>query len=217
MKNIFTIVVFSLFLSFSATGQSLLGIEAGYGGYLFNSENDLTILQDHPVHTFYVLGLNYGFDINENWSLSMDYDFRSGGQDRVFQQTIFDQNGYPTDKTINYDYELLHHSFDLIMKTNSNSDWFSWGFGPSLVITNRKLGEGTNIYDKLASSALGICGTFEMKEPVKFNLDRMTYNFQAKMRYSHSVWFDEGIRKLDGYHQDFVSFQVGVKFLFRLD
>jgi len=215
MKHLLSVIILTFLLSFSGKSQSLIGIEAGYGTYLSNSENDLSVLTDHKIWGFYVLGINYGLNISDDFLLSVDYDFRSSNSGRIIKYELRDDNNNFL-RNIDYDYKLINHSFDLVIKTDDKSDVVNYGIGPSFVITNRILGEGTDIYDKLASSAIGVCGVVELREPFKLNVDPFTYSFQLKLRYSHSVWFDKGIRKLDGYKQEFVSVQVGLKILLKL-
>jgi hypothetical protein len=33
---------------------------------------------------------------------------------------------------------------------------------------------------------------------------------KLKLRYTYSIWFDEGIRKLDNYHQEFLTSQLSL-------
>lgn len=35
-----------------------------------------------------------------------------------------------------------------------------------------------------------------------------------KLRYTHSIWFDEGLRKLDDYNQEFFVVQLSLGFAY---
>jgi hypothetical protein len=36
------------------------------------------------------------------------------------------------------------------------------------------------------------------------------FTSKLKIRYTYSIWFDEGIRNLDNYHQEFLATQISV-------
>ncbi len=215
MKKL-NLILCILFINSFVNAQSFLGVEAGYGGYLLNSENDLHLLADHKMSDYYIGGLTYQFPINSDYSLSADYNFTSRTIEGLYKSEIRDDNNEYVG-TVNTDYSLLHHSFDFILKSQDESKKVSYGLGPTFVITNRILGENTNWFDKLASSGLGVCGTLEVLEPISLNSDQFTYTVQVKLKYTHSVWFDKGIRKLDGYMQEFVMLQLSFKWLYILN
>lgn len=215
MKKL-TFILCIFFINSFINAQSFLGVEAGYGGYLLNSENDLHLLADHKMTDYYFGGLTYQFPINSDYSLSADYNFTSRTIEGLYENEFWDDNMTYL-RTVNTDYTLLHHSYDFVLKSLDDSKKVSYGFGPTFVITNRILGEGTDWYDKLASSGIGVCATLELVEPLQIDSDNLTYNIQAKLRYTHSVWFDKGIRKLDGYKQEFVMLQLSFKWLYILN
>ena len=78
--------------------------------------------------------------------------------------------------------------------------------------------EGANLdlYDKLASSCAGI-NAF-IRYLIFFNEQEKDLFFTSilKLRYTHSIWFDEGLRKLDNYKQEFftANLSVGIGFNF---
>ncbi|MGE5846165.1 MAG: hypothetical protein ACM34O_05540 [Ignavibacteria bacterium] len=113
------------------------------------------------------------------------------------------------------DASLINHNIDLAY-IGIISPYFSWGLGPSFVITNRII-EIDNpdaeaitllLYDKLASSGLGANAFIDFSVPFSETENYFFFSSEIKFRYTHSIWFDEGIRNLDNYKQEFLVFTL---------
>ncbi len=64
--------------------------------------------------------------------------------------------------------------------------------------------------DKLASSGLGVNGFLEFSISLDNSGIYFFFTSKLKIRYTYSIWFDEGIRNLDNYHQEFLATQISV-------
>jgi hypothetical protein len=113
------------------------------------------------------------------------------------------------------DVSLINHTFDFSYLDNI-SKYFIVGVGPSFIITNRTidvkhpLGNTLSLYDKLASSGLGLNGFITFSIPLDKNENYFFFTSKLKFRYTYSIWFDEGLRNLDNYHQEFFTTEISV-------
>lgn len=207
MNSFFLIILFSLTMSPLLLCQDKIGVGAGYGNYLLNSENDLQLLQENTFSGYFVWGLHYEYRYNQEYSFSFDYDYKSTEIDNVYEIVHTNSQGDILGvKGLNY--SLINHNFDLLLKYQNDDQLLVYGIGPAFVITNRTLYLTNTFNDMLASSGIGLCGTLDIPEPLKLDTEPFTYTIQAKLRYTHSIWFDEGIRNLDGYSQNFLNLQI---------
>jgi hypothetical protein len=207
---ILTISVF--ILKFEIFAQNQMWVSTGYGRYLINSENSMKVLEDEKVKSFVNFGFGYQREDIVGFTISLNYNY--------FQNTIKDaMNFIWTDQTGNNlgeftgDYALINHTFDLNYCAVIDEK-FSYGFGPSFVITNRVLDINlpssfyTELYDKLASSGLGLSGFIKVSVPFNEKNEYFFFTSKVKLRYTYSIWFDEGLRKLDDYYQEFFTVQL---------
>ncbi|MGE5683067.1 MAG: hypothetical protein ACM34K_19570 [Bacillota bacterium] len=195
--------------------QNRFSLDIGYGNYLSNSENSLRIMGDEKYRSYIFYGFSFQKEDLYGLNLMLEYSYNNIKKDDIIK---FYQTGEASPEIIgsfNGDMTLICHNIDLSYIKNIGKN-FSLGAGPSFVITNRifeidrKLTIDTrqvSLYDKLASSGLGLSGFLMFSLPLTED-QKLFLNSKLKLRYTHSVWFDKGIRNLDDYNQDFLTAQI---------
>lgn len=207
MKLIFVILI--LIYTNQSFSQNSISFVPGIGYFILNSENDLTILEKKKLEEFYFFGLSYESIYFENYKISIDYSFCKNDKDGIVKMAQTSPTGEILG-TSPIDYFLIHHTLDFLFMNQWEESEIYLGLGPSFILTNRGLKFSPYFEDILASYGVGLCSTIET--------DLQTFNsFSmrgiAKLRYTHSIWHDEGIRKLSGYKQEFISAQLGIRFM----
>ncbi len=48
----------------------------------------------------------------------------------------------------------------------------------------------------------------ELYVPINRSKKYFFFTSKLKFRYTHSIWFDKGIRNLDDYHQEYFTVQI---------
>jgi hypothetical protein len=90
-------------------------------------------------------------------------------------------------------------------------DIFSYGFGPSFSVVNRSIIiDHDNFIDRLASFNIGLIGLIDMRIPFSDNMDYLYFYSGLKFRYLHGFFYDEGLRDLDDYEQNFVTANLAI-------
>jgi len=216
-KYTFIIVCF-LFLPGIIHSQSRVSLNAGYGNYLFSSENSTRIMGDKKFRSHFVSELSYQ---NENLfgiNLMLDFNYHEITQRNVVEFFVTGEDNPEIVDSYGVDLSLVSFNFDLSY-VGSISNNFSFGLGPSFCIINRivKMDEGIvtignirgslYLYDKLASSGLGANGFIMFNIPIMVD-SKFFITSKVKFRYVHSIWFDKGIRNLDNYKQEFITAQI---------
>lgn len=227
MKKLFLLTIITIFLSSgNAFSQNRISVNAGYGYYLQNSENDLKIMGDKKFSTLFSFGADYERLNILGMHLSLGYNYSSVTEENVIEFPYTGEAGPDIIGSYGADLTFTTHCIDLsyISRIHKN---FAFGAGPSFIIINRILeideqrinvgGQSYTLgfYDKLASSALGVNGFLQFTLPLKAD-NKLFVNSKLKFRYAHSIWFDEGIRKLDNYEQEFITSELsaGIGYFF---
>ncbi len=223
MKPAFLIIILFLSAGYFIHPQNKISISTGYGYYMNNSENSLKIMEDKRYKSYFHLGIAYQLNIFSN-NFIFDYSYHQMQKEDVIQfirtASELDENGNVVVLgTIGTDASIINHNFDLNY-LGTIAPNLSYGFGPSFIITNRIIetndfqteGEvSTNyLYDKLASSGLGANAFIELFVPFSEAEEFFFFTSKIKFRYTHSIWFDEGIRNLDNYNQAFLVFNLSL-------
>jgi|GEM_PF-6940879 len=215
-RNIAVIVV--LFLVCSINAQDRIYLNGGYGYYLQNSENDLRIMGDKNFRGYFSFGAGYQRPSIFGLNLLIDFNYQQISKDKVLEYVVYDPSPNADNRTYGIDMQLVNYSFDLAYVSEFSKN-FSVGIGPSFIITNRILDmddvlitvgqqiANLTYYDKLASSALGANAFLMFNAPLTSD-NKLFFSSKVKLRYTHSVWFDEGIRKLDNYKQEFITSEI---------
>ena len=204
------IILFSFALLFSTSiinSQNRIGINVGYGYYLSNSENSTIIMGDKKFQSFVLYDFSYQRDSLFGFNLLFEYSYQQITKKNIIEFIIYDPGPFPDLQQHFGDIKLISHNFDLdyVVKINN---YLSYGIGPSFIIANRILEVDTVLYDKLASSGLGINGFAELSVPITGSKNYFFFTSKLKFRYTHSIWFDKGIRNLDDYHQEYFTVQI---------
>ena len=211
-----------LLISFFFTplsAQDKLTFDLGAGYFLRNSENGLNIMYDKNYKEYYIAGLAWQVNNVSGYNMLFEYNFQYIRKNNITKLQSTDAEGNVFD-TFPLDVALINHFLDIDFY-DPYTENISFAWGPSLVLTHRiieisDLPKVTEIskdsfYDRLASFGLGINGLVEYKISVDTD---MSFISKLKLRYSHSLLFDEGLRKLDDYNQEFFTAQltIGVQF-----
>jgi len=225
MKKVPLFILYLLFNLCFVRAQNRVELHNTPGIYVLNSENSMRMMQEEneTFRFFYSFGFSYLRQNLFGHDIIFEYNFRYESKDNLLEFVWTDETGEELG-TFYADVRLVNHNFDLDYVKNKNK-YFSYGFGPSFVITNRifELDEPINVYptgkqkfyDKLASSGLGANAFIEFA--ISFgSKSNFMFISRFKIRYTHSIWFDEGLRKLDDYYQEFLttelSLGIGYKF-----
>ncbi|HEX2866994.1 MAG TPA: hypothetical protein VHO03_08120 [Ignavibacteriales bacterium] len=217
------ILILAALLSSACTlfAQNRVSFNAGYGNYLGNSENSAPVTNGQKFRSHFLYGLSLQKEDLFGLNLMLDYSYNQIKKNNVFTFTQAAYDGTPLAE-FGGDLTLVSHNFDLAY-VGSFSRYFSYGAGPSFSIVNRifelqtplKVGEvlispeRANLYDKLASSHLGVNGFLMFTMPV-FEGTGFFVSSKLKFRYTHSVWFDAGLRNLDNYSQEFTTGEISL-------
>lgn len=192
--------------------QYKLSANTGYGNYLSNSENSLQMTKDSKFRDYLFYGFNFQKEDFFGYNLMLEYNYHQIDIDNIVQFVI---TGEADPTPIGYiagDLSFLSHTFDLDY-VGTFDKYFSYGLGPSFEIINRTFKvnlktPGAAFSDKLASSALGLNVFADIQFPLESTEKHLFFDFKIKFRYTHSIWFDKGIRNLDNYSQEFITGQI---------
>lgn len=210
IKNIL-VLLFVLIVSTEIKPQNKINVNIGGGYYLINSENSLNMIENSKYRFFLLYDLSYQNSNIFGYNLIFEYSYQKIEKKNIIQFVSSSQTGQ-------YSFwgnaSLISHNFDLDYIGNI-SRYFSYGVGPSFIIINR-IFSIQYLYDKLASSGLGVNGFIDLNIPLSSGKNYIFFSSKLKFRYTHSIWYDKGIRNLDNYHQDFLTTQIlaGVGFAF---
>lgn len=219
MKKLFLLTIISLILCApNAFPQNRISINTGYGYYIYNSENDLRIMGDKKFSSLFAFGAGYERLNVLGMHLSLEYNYSSRTKENVLEFPYTGEASPDIIGSYGADLTFTTHSIDLSYIGSIYKN-FSFGAGPSFIIINRILeideqrisvgGQSYTLgfYDKLASSALGVNGFLLFTVPLTAD-NKIFFNSKLKFRYAHSIWFDEGIRKLDNYKQEYITSEL---------
>jgi len=212
---VYIIILISIFTSTSFT-QHQITVKPSLGIYIYNSENSLKIMGDENYL------LNYGFEVsyeNKNlfgYDIQADYSFVYSGIDDVLEFVYTGENSPDPLGVFYTDVTLSLHTFDVSLK-NEISRFFSYGFGPSFSFVNRSyIVEYSDFEDRLASFAVGVSGSIDVKLPLDENTNYWYFFSGLKLRYLYGLFYDEGFRDLSDYNQHFVTgnLTIGIGYSF---
>ncbi|MDP2303326.1 MAG: hypothetical protein Q8N03_12985 [Ignavibacteria bacterium] len=212
------IILFSVLFLFGDTiikSQNKININVGYGHYLTNSENSTKIMSDKKFQSYVLYDFSY---LRENLfgiNMMIEYSFQKITKKDIIQFIMYDPSPNPAPPPLWGDIQLINHNIDFDYSARINK-YFSFGIGPSFIIVNRILEVDTVLYDKLASSGIGVNGFTEFSIPFNSGKNYFYFTSKLKFRYTHSIWFDKGIRDLENYNQEYFTVQllVGIGYSF---
>lgn len=195
--------------------QNKANVNLGIGFYVNNSENSMRIMRGEKYHSYFQYGFTYERENFYGCDLQFDYSFHQNTKEHLLQFAILDEDGTHAVGMTPGDVSLRIHNFD-VSYTKKMDKYFTWGAGPSFALINRIIDVQNHLYDKLASSGLGVNAFLEFSIP--FNPAKPDFYFTSNMkfRYLHSIWFDKGNRNLDDYSQWFLTSEltVGIGYAF---
>jgi len=217
-KLILLISFFAFSLFTNLYSQNQITVSPVIGLYLYNSENSLPVMGDENYL------LNYGFEVsyrNKNlfgYIIQFDYSYLYSGIDEAIK---FVRTGEGSPDPIGVFYSDVSLSFNTldISVNDKLGDIFSYCFGPSFSIVNRTIivengdfdGEDfVDFVDRLASFNIGIVGLIDMRIPISNNAEYWYFYSGLKFRYLHGFFYDEGLRDLKDYEQNFVTANLAI-------
>lgn len=184
--------------------------------YLYNSENSLPVMGDEDYL------LNYGFEVsyeNKNllgYDIQFSYSYLYSRIDNVLEFRITNE----IDPAIYLYTDVLLTLNNLDISVNGNfGNIFSFGYGPSFAIVNRSIivekayfngEEIVDFKDRLASFNIGLIGLINMNIPFSKSKEYWYFYTGVKIRYLHGFFYDEGIRDLSNYSQNFVTANLAI-------
>ena len=204
------IILFSIVLLFSTSminSQNRIGLNVGYGYYLINSENSTKIMGDKIFQSFVLYDFSFQKDSLLGFNLLFEYSYQQITKKNIIEFVRYEPGPFPAPPPYWGNMKLISHNFDLDYTAKINN-YLSYGIGPSFIIVNRILEVDTVLYDKLASSGLGINGFTECSVPIYGSKKYFFFTSKLKFRYTHSIWFDKGIRNLDDYKQEYFTVHI---------
>jgi len=216
----YSILVFIPFAN--SLAQNQITVSPVIGLYLYNSENSLSVMGDENYL------INYGFEVsyrNKNLFgniIQVDYSYSYSSKDTVLIFEIYDPAPFPNPNRFLYtDVSLSFNNLDISINGNLGSI-FSFGFGPSFAIVNRSIivekvdVNREDFVDRLASFNIGLIGLIDMRIPFSKNIEYWYFYSGLKIRYLHGFFYDEGLRDLSNYNQNFVTanFSIGIGYNF---
>lgn len=216
-KNFFLVLTMFLLLFTSISfSQHQISVKPTIGGYIYNSENSLKIMENEDYF------LNYGFEIsyeNKNifgYDIQLDYSYIYSGFDNYLEWVRTSENGPEIIDVFYSDISLTLNNLDITLK-NDIDEYFSYGFGPSISIVNRSIiTDESDFVDRLASFAIGANVSMDFKYPFDQSEQYLFLYGSVKYRYLFGLLYDKGLRDLSDYNQHFVtgSFSVGLGYNF---
>ena len=216
-KNFLVYILVFLFLFTTISiSQHQIALKPTIGGYIYNSENSLKVMGDENYF------LNYGFEVcyeNKNlfgYDMQVDYSYIFSGIDNVLEFVMTEETGPDPIGSFYSDVSLSLHNFDISLK-NEISEYFSYGFGLSFSLVNRSyIIEYSDFLDRLASFAVGLNASIDIKYPLTNDEDFIFLYSGIKCRYVFGLFYDKGLRDLSGYDQHFVTgnFTIGLGYSF---
>jgi hypothetical protein len=205
--NISILVILFTSVSFA---QHQITVKPSIGLYIYNSENSLKIMGDENYL------LNYGIEVSyENkdifgYDIQLDYSYSYSDFENVLKFVYTGESGPDPLGFFYSDVSLSLHNFDISLKNEFN-EYFSYGFGPSFSFVNRSyIVEYSDFEDRLASFAVGVNGSIDVKLPLDENTDYWYFYSGLKFRYLYGLFYDEGLRDLSDYNQHFVTGNLAI-------
>ena len=214
-NHLVCISFFVIILISSSFSQHQITLKPTIGGYIYNSENSLKIMENKD----YVF--NYGFEVSyENkdilgYDIQLDYSYIYSGFDNYLEWIRTGENGPEILDVFYSDISLTLNNLDISLK-NDIDEYFSYGFGPSASIVNRSIvTEESDFVDRLASFAIGLNASIDFKYPLTED-EQYLFLCGAKCRYLFGLLYDKGLRDLSDYSQHFVTgnFTIGIGYSF---
>ena len=220
LKKIVLLCLSFLSISFSISqAQNQITVSPVVGLYLYNSENTLPVMGDKNYL------LNYGFEIsyrNKNlfgYIIQFDYSYLCSGENDVLTFEIYDPSPNPNpDRFLYTNVSLTFNNLDISLNGDLGSI-FSFGFGLSFAIINRSTivekayfngDDIVDFEDRLASFNIGLIGLINMHIPFSASNEFWYFYTAIKVRYLHGFFYDEGLRELDDYDQNFVTANLAI-------
>lgn len=209
MKNLILLSLL-LYLCSPLYAQNKILISYNPGMSLHNSENSTKIIGDKHIAWFPGISLAYATENLWGLNVLLEYNYSS--------KRIYDVQTLAT--TSSADLILTCNNFDVAVYYKAN-EWLSFAAGPTMSLVNRTividnlLASGLenvekSFEDRLVSFCLGVNGSVSIEVPLQTAAQYVFFFSNVKLRYLHSVWFDDRGRNLSNYYQSFLFGQLNI-------
>jgi hypothetical protein len=217
------LLVFILCSSVYMKAQHTITPTATYGAYLFNSENGSLFLQGRTFRQIFGGGLKYSYTIKDNRALVSELLYSSSSMEAEYGIN-FTTAYIPSGETpyIDTKISLEEYTLDFGIEQGISNNYI-FGLGPSIAIVHRIISTSDNnpfsisaLVDDLCSTHLGAYGYVQLLSRITSN-ESLILAFTIKIRYTHSIYFDNGGRNLDNYSQSYLRLLGSLGIRFKLD
>jgi hypothetical protein len=207
-----TSILILLFLFIPLHAQDRVFFSVNPGLSLYNSENSMKTIGDKKIRWMPGLSIGYEKDDLLGMNLYFGFDYTYSKVKNVLEFVSTTLGPEPTDTT-GADLILQLNSFDAAIrfKLYKGLDIL---FGPTVSVVARSLitenfppspfeSVSGNLDDRLVSVCVGLNFGARMEIPLSEDPRYFFVYSGFRLRYIHSIWFDDRGRKLLNYYQNF--------------
>jgi hypothetical protein len=201
-----------ILLGINIFSQNQISLKPGFGFFIYNSENSLKVMADKNYLINYGFGISFEKEDLFGYNSQIEYSYTFSGRDKTLEFIRTVEGGPEPLGNYYSNTSLLFHNIDISLKGNL-SEYFSYGFGPSLTIVNRTIEVPFIHFEEiLASLCLGLNGIIDVILPFTEDINYFYFIAGLKIRYTHGIWYDNKGRYLDNYNQNFITINVSAGF-----
>jgi hypothetical protein len=172
-------------------------------------------MKDEDYSSLIGFEIGYAYRFSDNNSLSLEFAYLESKADHVMRFAVSSPSGPQTIDYVYGDARFLEYVIDVSI-SHRISQWLKAYVGPSGAVLNRVFTiDQRGFEDRLSSRAFGGHAGLDIVVPITEG-DGLRLLAGTKIRYLHSISFDERGRKLDGYNQSllFITGSVGLAYEF---
>jgi hypothetical protein len=217
-KYILLFLLMLLYIHLGAQNKFIISYNPGVS--LYNSENSMKIIDDKRIRWF--PGSSIAYETENLWGLNIHLEYNFAGK-RIYDVQDFARTSASGPEIIGTsaaDLILACHNVDLAVYDKLN-DWLSIAAGSTISLVNRSIviddlpnysqeNISRSFEDRLVSLCLGVNVSVNIEFPLQTGPQYVFFFSSVKLRYLHSVWFDDKGRNLSNYYQAFLSSQLNV-------
>lgn len=214
----YILIIFLVISSLHSQSRIIFSLNPGES--IYNSENSMKLMSDKKINWLPGLSMAYERENVFGYFLHVEYNLIYRKIDNVIQFTRTSPGPGYFIEYYGADFILSIHSIDIAVNNKIN-DWASFSIGPTISLVYRSfvvddmpgLGEQSapqNLDDRLASLCLGLNGSISAEVPFSNGNEYVFFFTGLKLRYIHSIWFDDRGRNVGNYYQSFLFSQVNI-------
>jgi hypothetical protein len=217
MKKLIPSLLLLICISTDLFSQVTLYTKYDSGSFLSHTDNSLTILKDKELSKYSGYSIGARFDL---FSLKFQAEtgyFSAESKGLLFVRTLNEDGQYIGVSQPDLFISSFPMEFFYIPYSN---DWFLFGAGPSMVITNRKLqlsyNDNEKFIDKINSVGFGFAIFADLRLQPFNDLENLYFFIGVKYRKINSVSMTKDGRKYGDYKIDFSQRQFNLGFSWAL-